>query len=478
MSTIANIPDEAVGQPTPGTTASWLELRLIRIGQRIPGLSGLSASGRVLTAVRGMAWTAAGYGASQLVRLASTLVLARMVAPQAFGLVALVTVYLSGLELLSDLGIGMDVVQHPRGDDPAFINTAFVIQVVRGIMLWGVAWGLAYPFASFYKQPAVLGLAIVGSISTLATAFSSGSIWILTRHVNRKKLTLLTTGSELCGLIVAVTWAVISPTAWALVAGRVTAAIARTVWSHVIAEYPMTFIWDKIAAREILAFGAGIFVSSATHFLAGEAVRLVVGKFVNLVELGCFSLALSISGAAGRGFQELIMQVFFPMMSNSLRQNKEAAVEHYKKARRLVLILSACMSVGFVAGGKWLVHILLGAKYAETGWMLQLLGTQWALDLFASLAAVMLFAAGTSRFTAIGNACKLVFLGVGLSISFGKFGLHQALWVIALAPLVNYTVILFGLRRRCAPVLRQELLSFAGFATVTTLALVFCGVVR
>jgi len=240
----------------------------------------------------------------------------------------------------------------------------------------------------------------------------------------------------------------------------------------------VTLSCDRKAARDILAFGAGIFVSSATHFLAGEAVRLVVGKFVNLVELGCFSLALAISGAAGRGFQELIMQVFFPMMSNSFRENREAAFEHYKKTRRLLLILSVGMSVGFVVGGKWVVHILLGAKYAEAGWMLQLLGTQWALDVFAALAAVMLFAAGTSRFTAMGNAFKLGFLGVGLFITFGKFGLHEALWVIALAPLANYAVILFGLRQRCAPVLREELLSFAGFAAMAVLALVLCGVGR
>ena len=68
--------------------------------------------------------------------------------------------------------------------------------------------------------------------------------------------------------------------------------------------------------------------------------------------------------------------------------------------------------------------------------MLQLLGTQWALEVFTTLAAVMLFAVGTTRFTALGNALKLAFLGVGLSIAFGKFGLHEAMWVIALAPLL------------------------------------------
>ncbi len=70
--------------------------------------------------------------------------------------------------------------------------------------------------------------------------------------------------------------------------------------------------WDPKAAKDIFAFGAGIFLSTATYFLGGEAERLVVGKFITLVELGCFSLALSISTAAAKGLQQIIVQVFFP----------------------------------------------------------------------------------------------------------------------------------------------------------------------
>ena len=457
---------------------SALELAAIGIAQRIPGLGGLSASRRVLMAFRGGTWTFAGYGASQVVRLASTLVLARMVAPQAFGLVALVNVFLSGLESLSDLGIGMDVVQHQRGDDPVFINTAFFIQMARGMLIWLVAMALAYPFAVFYHQPAVLALAIVGSLSTLVRGFSSGSIWTLTRHVLVKELTILNTGSDFFGLLVSLIWALISPTAWALVGGRVAASVALTVASHVIAKNRISMAWDPKAARAILAFGAGIFVSTSTYFLAGEAERLVVGKFVNIIQLGCFSLALSISTTASRGLQQVVAQVFFPMMSDSIRENRDGAIRHFKKTRYLLLILCTCMSFGFIVGSQWLVHILLGPKYAQAGWMLQLLGVRGALELFMSLTATMLFALGTARYAAFANLSKLIFLGIGLSIAFGRFGFHGALWVLTLAPLANYVSMLIGLRRRCAPALRTELASFAGFAAVTALAMVFCREIR
>jgi O-antigen/teichoic acid export membrane protein len=456
---------------------SGFELATVGLVRRIPGLGGVSASRRVVTAVRGGTWTVLGYGASQVVRLASTLVLARMVAPRAFGLVALVMVFLSGLESLSDLGIGMDVVQSPRGDDPVYINTAFIIQMGRGAILWLIASALAYPFAIFYKQPAIVALAIVGSLSTLVRGFSGGSIWTLTRQVRMKELTILNVGSDSFGLVVSVIWAIISPTAWALVVGRVAASVALVIASHAIAENRVTLDWDTKAAKEIFAFGAGIFLSTATYFLAGESERLVVGKFVNLVELGCFSLALAISMAASRGFQQVVTQVFFPMMSESLRTDREVAYRHFKKTRHLVLIVSACMAVGFIIGSKWIVHVLLGPKYAMAGWMLQLLGTRGALELFAALASSMLFAAGTSRYAAIANTSKLVFLGIGLAIAFTWFGFHGAMWVLALAPLANYGPVLIGLRRHCAPVLRAELASFAGFAAITVLTMLTCGMI-
>ena len=460
------------------TEPSGFELIALGVARRIPGLGGISASRRVLMAVRGGSWTVAGYGASQVIRLASTLVLARLVAPQAFGLVALVSVFLSGLESLSDLGIGMDVIQNKRGDDPLFINTAFIIQMGRGIIIWAVAAALAYPFAIFYRQPAVVALAVVGSLSTLIRGFGSGSLWTLTRQVRLRELTILNTGSDVFGLVVSVIWAVVSPTAWALVAGRVAATLALTVASHVVADNRVSTEWDPAAAKEILAFGAGIFVSTATYFLAGEAERLVVGKFVNLIELGCFSLALSISSAASRGFQQVVAQVFFPMMSDSIREDVDGAIRHFKKSRHLVLIVSSCMSVGFIFCSNWVVHLLLGPKYAPAGWMLQLLGVRGALELFASVTATMLFAVGTSRYAAIANISKLAFLGIGLYIAFDRFGFHGALWVLTIAPLANYVPMLVGLRRYCAPAMRSELLSFAGFATITVLAMFFGGMIR
>lgn len=387
-------------------------------------------------------------------------ILARhLLGPRAFGLVALVNVFLSGLALLSDLGIGTDVIQHRRGDEPEFINTAFLLQAARGIVLWLLASLFAYPFARFYHEPQIFPLALVAAVSVLATSLTSGSVFTLTRHVRLRGLTLLRIGAEATGLLVSVIWAMCSPTAWALVVGRVTAEMFYTVGTHFLGTERVTLRWDKPAAHDIMVFGAGMLASSATYFLAGEAERLVVAKFIDLTMLGCFALALSITSVATGSFSRLTSQVFYPMIAAAVRDGGDPT-KQFRRVRLAIVGGSICVGVIFIVGGKWIVAMLLGPKFVPAGWILQLLGFRAAIDLFTSITTQMLFALGTSRYAAFGNLSKLVFLAIGLTIAFAKFGFHQAVWVLAISSIAAYVPLLIGLRRYLRKAFPTEVLGF------------------
>src|SRR5512141_380829 len=124
------------------------------------------ASERGLLVLRGGAWSLIGYVATQLLRTIATLVLARhFLGPEPFGLVGLVAVFLAGLNMFSELGILANIVQHPRGDEPKFLNTAFSIQAGRGVLIWVASLVAAYPLALFYKQRELLPLLAVAGLS-------------------------------------------------------------------------------------------------------------------------------------------------------------------------------------------------------------------------------------------------------------------------------------------------------------------------
>jgi O-antigen/teichoic acid export membrane protein len=338
-----------------------------------------------------------------------------------------------------------------------------VIQGARGLLMCGVAVALASPFGRFYHQPQVQWLGIVGALSIGIRGFGSMSVWVMTRRVQLGKVMLVNVIGDASGLIVAVVWALLSPTAWSLVAGKVATALAYVLTSHAISEHLPSLRCDWVAAKEIMKFGTGMFLSSATYFLSGQAERLVIGKFASIADLGCFTLAVSIATVPLLMLQRLLTNVFYPMISESKRSDSAKAARQFRRFRVVLLCASIVLAVGFIILSKGVVRLLLGPAFSATGWMLQLLGVRAGLELFGFAAATMLFAAGTSKYAAAGNTAKLLFLGAGLTVAFTYFSLREAILVLTLSPIAHYLPMLLGLRKHFSTVLRTELACFAIF---------------
>ena len=143
-----------------------------------------TGSSRRKLAVRGSIFELTGFGASQVVRLGGNLILTRLLFPEAFGLAALVNIALQGLELLSDVGFGQSIVQNKRGEDPVFLNTAWTLQILRGVILSVLCLLLAHPFSLLYEEPILKWLLVVGAGQSLLQGFLSTSLSTLRRRVH------------------------------------------------------------------------------------------------------------------------------------------------------------------------------------------------------------------------------------------------------------------------------------------------------
>jgi O-antigen/teichoic acid export membrane protein len=425
-------------------------------------------------ALRGAAWSTLGYGGTQGLRVVATLVLARhFLGPEPFGVVGLVGVFLAGLAMFSELGLVANVVQHARGDEPRFLNTAFTIQAVRGVLIWVVAAGAAYPLAVFYKQPALFALLMVAAISEVIRGLVSTGIFTFTRHVNLRALTLLTIASEAVGVVVAIVWAYASPSAWALVARTVAAAIVYAAGSHLIAKLRVRFEWDRAAARDILHFGGWISLATATYFLGGQGERLILGKFITAAELGCFSLALMVSSVPAAGINQLVGQIFLPVLSKSVRTNQSTTRRDFLRARKLFCGVALITAVGFLICGKPFVNLVLPEKYEMAGWMLQLLGLRVALDIFAAPASTLVMAYGKTQYSASANTLRLILMVAGIWLAFGYLGLGPAIIALVVAQAVSYIPLIAGIRRLLPEAGGAELRWYVGFlAVVLAVALI------
>ena len=197
---------------------------------RLRGL--LSGDGLRARALRGTAFTFFGFGTQQFLRLLSNLVLTRLLFPEAFGLMALVMVVLTGLQMISDAGLNPSIVQSRRGDEPDFLNTAWSLQIGRGFLLWLLTLALALPLARFYDQPQLAALLPVAGFGMVIQGFQSMRLASANRHIALGRLTLMELGSQVIGIAVMVLLAWWLRSVWALVIGTLIGTAIKTVLSH------------------------------------------------------------------------------------------------------------------------------------------------------------------------------------------------------------------------------------------------------
>jgi O-antigen/teichoic acid export membrane protein len=405
-----------------------------------------------------------GYGANQAIRLASNLVLTRVLFPEAFGLMAIVNAVLGGLAMFSDLGLSASIVQNRRGDDPAFLDTAWTLQILRGLVLFGLAAAAALPLAAFYEQPQLAQLIAAAALSVLITGFNSTALPRLQRHLALKQIVILELAAQIVAVVVMISWALLRPTVWALVGGALVSSAIKMGGSHYVGRHrPDRLRWEKDAARALFAFGKWIFFSTILAFLVGQADRLIFGKLVSMQELGVYSIAAMLSMSAALLTNQIGTSVIFPAFSRT-REDRTAFRQVYARSKRSLNALSGFVLIVLVSSGVPLVEILYDERYAGAGLFLQILALGAWFGVLEVPPGSAVLAWGKPRWLAAANASKLVGILVLVPLGFWAAGFVGAIVGFVAAEVLRYGMVTAVAQWNGARALGIDLCSTAGFA--------------
>lgn len=432
-------------------------------------VSGAAQASFGTRALRGTVWTALRYAVESGLRLASNLILTRLLFPEAFGLMALVNVLMIGLAMFSDIGITTSVVQSPRGDDARYLRTAWTLQVARGVLLSGVAALLASPMAEFYGQAELRSLVPAAGLTALISGFNSMSLIRFQRHLQLGKLAALELTSQFVSIAVMIAWAALSPSVWALVAGGLLGALLRLALSYGVSrEDRLGFAWDRESSRQLLGFGKWIFVSTMLFFMAGQADRLIFGRMLSVSALGVYGIALMLASLPIQVLWSIGSSVLLPAFSRQAgsRASLDAS---YRRAQLPVMVLGGLPVACLIACGPELIALLYDPRYADAGWMLQLLALGAWLQIPQTLSANALMALGVPRWIAIGNGVKLAAMLALLPAGFALYGVPGAIGGLAAAEAFRYATFASAVRGVGLPALRADL-AFSGLTLAAVVA--------
>jgi O-antigen/teichoic acid export membrane protein len=415
-------------------------------------------------AIRGAVWTIASYGMSMLLRLGSNLILTRLLLPEVYGLIALVYVFITALHLFSDVGLGPSIIQNKRGDDPDFLNTAWTMQVIRGICLWVFCLLIASPAAKFYEEPRLLLLIPVVGLNTIISGFNSTALFTLNRQVAIKKLAVYELGGQITSIVVTIVWAYFKPTVWAMVAGGFASALVQMVWSHrLVAEQPNRFAWERDAVKSIFSFGKWIFLSTALYFFVSQSDRLILGKLISLEMLGIYGIAFTLADIPRQIILALSNKVIFPSIAKLTDLPRETFRAKILKSRKHLLVslaLGLSLLIGF---GDRLIFTLYKSNYHEAGWMVPIIALGiWHTGLYATTSPALL-ALGKSQYNPPGFLLAFLTIAIGLPLVFSQAGIVGAMFVIAFYDLPIYGVNMYGLWREGLFCMGQDIVATALF---------------
>lgn len=406
--------------------------------------SAFRGSGLMARVLRSASWLLIGYGGSQALRLAANLLLTRLLFPEAFGLMTLVTVVTVGLNLFSDVGIGPAIAQNKRGDEQDFLDTAWTIQVIRGIGLFIVACLLAVPVANFYDEPSLTGYLPIAALSLLIAGFNPTRIETAHRHLLVGRLTVLDLASQVIGIGFMVALAQATGSVVALVLGGVVQAAAKLVLTHLfLPGEPNRFRWEKSAVTELTHFGKWIFLSTAMTFLLAQGDRAILGRYLTLEVLGLYNIGYFLGSFPNMLGHSVNGRIMIPVY-------RDLQAEQNPAQRRKLRLLRAGMTTG-IGGllllmalvGPALVEFLYDDRYILSGPIVTLIALALLPQVIGMTYDPSALAAGDSRSYFVLMLGRAVTQVVCILTGIAWFGLTGAILGIGLGTVLVYPVLVW-----------------------------------
>ncbi len=349
----------------------------------------------------------------QFLRLAGNLVLTRLLAPEFFGLVAIIQSFLTAAELFSDTGLNPALIRHERGDDPKLLNTAWSISIIRGFVLWLVLAAAAYPIAAFMEAPELRYMIPVAAFALVVQGFQSTKIATHQRSLNFRSLVHLRLATQVLSLSVMVVLAWLYHSVWALIIGTLFSSLVFTIGSHVYlkAAYRNHLAWDQESASSLFKFGRWIFLLSILFMISVRADQIFIGKIFSLRDLGLFSVAYGF-GTIVTQLVDVLGNVMYPALSEKVR-NKADLTKPVLQLQVVVFTMGGFLCSAGYLGGDSLVKLLYDARYAGVGWILPYLMIAIYLNLLTTPYPKLFNAINKPWLSAMPLAASLTTLSIG-----------------------------------------------------------------
>ena len=368
-----------------------MKLLLGKIRENLKALiHGEGLKGRVL---QGGAWLGAASFFEQAIRFGRNMLLTRLLAPEAFGAMAIVNSATTLLQMTVDVGAREALIQNPKGGEDSHVTAAWWLGVGRSSFIYSLVYVSAPLISKFYGNPELTALARVFTLSILFDGAMSPRAYIAMKEMKFRKWATVNNGGGILGVITTIILSYFLRDVWALAIGFCTENVARFVLSYVVCPYRPR-LPNTEALRDLLKFSKGLFGLALFNLLFMRMDVFVLGKLYSAAQLGLYTMAVYLVQTPSGFLINVMNQTLLPALSRVQDDNERLNRILLKVTSATVLIgVPAVVFVAFCA--RSLLTIAYGKRYG-------------------AVSVALAFACCAALFNVLNNQITMAFYAKGL----------------------------------------------------------------
>lgn len=321
--------------------------------------------------VNGMGWSALDNFTQIGVTFFVSIVLARLLSPEEYGLIGILTIFIALFNTIVDSGFTNALIKKKDATDVDY-STVFYTNLVLSIILEIIFFLSAKPIAIFFEKPELVELTKVMSSLVVINALAIVQRARITKAIDFKTQTKITFLSSFLSGVIGIVMAYMDYGVWALVGQQISNQLLSTVFFWIYNKWMPKLIFSWASFKEMWAFGSKLLASSLIDTTWKEIYQIVIGKCYSPATLGLYTRAKQFSDLCSSNLTTVVGRVSYPVLS-SIQDDKQRLKGAYKQVIRTTMFLSFVLMLGMAACAESMVYVVVGEQWLECVPMLQIL---------------------------------------------------------------------------------------------------------
>ncbi|HEY7497051.1 MAG TPA: lipopolysaccharide biosynthesis protein [Vicinamibacterales bacterium] len=378
-------------------------------------------------AVRSSAWVALSSVVIGVLTFGRGIILARLLTPEIFGLMALCLMATRLIEIFTETGFGAALIQRQDRFEDAK-DTAFTMMFLRGIGLAAISYAISPYFANFYHEPVLQPAIAVVGLSFVLSGFTNINMVALQKELDYKRLTYYELTSATFKFLAAAGLAYWLRSLWALVYAQIASAAITSALSFIMVPGRVRFHLDWEIAKQLYRYGRFMTGLAIVVFITRELDNAVVGKVLGVEILGYYVAAYTLATIPSDYISRMIAKVLFPMLAK-LQNDFELLRVEYTRGIRLITSVAVPIAVATAVLAPEIVQSLYGAKWSAAAPPLAILSVFGCFRALWLINGYSYNAIGRPHIDFSMNLTRLIVMGaliVPLTMKYGAIGASLA----------------------------------------------------